>query len=223
MENRGVSDIRARIVVFAEPPVLRYGLVRLLSQELDLQVCGEADHLEDLLHRVDAAHPDLTVVGLPTDGKAHLVMIEQLKAKHPEVKVLAATLHEEPNLVGRILQAGAHGYIHWSEPLPHIVEAVRNVLRGDLHVTASTMKSLLRSVAEGKPLDGNLAHLLSQREWDVFTMIGQGLTTQQIARKLDLSPRTIETHRKKIKLKLGLQNASQLSRCAFQWVHNEAN
>lgn len=218
MQNKFVLSSRSSVLIIADQPVVRYGLAHLLAQEPDLEVCGEADDVSDALRQVEATRPDLAMIGLSLDDANHHGLIERLKAKRPGLKVLAALRHDDLHLVGRAIHAGADGCIHWGESLARIVEAIRTVLRGELYVGSRMAKRLLHRAVEGKSLDANPVELLSNREMDVFTMIGQGLTTQQIAGKLDLSPRTIESHRKKIKIKLGLQNAVQLSRCAFACV-----
>jgi len=223
MKNKTVIKGRSKVLLIADLPVVRYGMSQLLLQEPDLEVCGESEDILDAMHKMEATRPDLAAVGLPLDNAGHHGVIQRLKAKYPHLKVLAAIRHDDPHLAGRILHAGADGCIHWGEPLARIVEAIRAVLRGELYVGSRMAKRILHRAMEGQATDGSPVALLSDRELDVFTMIGQGQTTKQIARRLDLSPRTIETHRKKIKLKLGLQNAAQLSRCAFQWVKNEAD
>ena len=217
MQNRDIVRGQSKVLIIADQPVVCYGFARLLSQEPDFDVCGEAANELDALHIVEAERPDLAAISLPLHGASSDGLIERLKAKHPVLKVLAAIRHDDPNLAGRTFLAGADGCLYWGEPLARIVEAIRTVLHGELYVGSGMAKRLLRRAMEGKSLDGNPVELLSDRELAVFTMIGQGPTTQQIASKLDLSPRTIESHRKNIKMKLGLQNAVQLSCCGFQW------
>ena len=207
-----------RILIAGDQPVLRFGLHRLFAQENGMQVCGEADESEKLFKQVEAVRPDLVVIGLSLDGRGHVGLIEQLKGRYPELHVLAGTFRHDAQLAARILQAGANGHVYWGEPVADIIEAARAVLRGEIRAGTPVVKKLLQRIAGGKPLETDPAKVLSPRELDVFTMIGQGFTTQQISHRLDLSPRTVETHRKNIKMKLELGNTSQLHRCAFQWV-----
>ena len=221
-QSKGISSIRARILVAAEPPLLRRGLVGLLSQEPDLQICCEVDDSGDVLGKGESCQPELAIIGLSLAVGRHVGLIEQLKAKFPKLKILAATPGKDTTFASRLLQAGARGCIHWDEPLEHVIQAVRNVLRGEIHVTSQVVARMLQDVADGKPADDDPVRHLSPRELDVFTMIGRGHPTQKIARELNLSPRTIETHRKNLKMKLGLQNAAQLSRAAYQWVRDNS-
>ena len=221
MQNKTTIRGRSTVLIIADQPVVRYGFARLLARESDLDVHGEADDTAEALLKIGTMRPDLVSISLPLDGMGHHEVIVQLKDKCPKLKVLAAIRHHDSNLTGRVLRAGADGCIHWGEPLERIVEAIRAVLRGEMYVGSHVAKKLLHRAMENQSLDGDPLELLSNRELDVFTMIGQGQTTRQIANKLNLSPRTIETHRKNVKMKLGLQNAMQLSRCAFQWVKHD--
>ena len=126
-----------------------------------------------------------------------------------------------PTMQGAVLRAGADGAIHWGEPVATVTEALRTVLRGEVYLGGPATKRLLKSAIRGDSLDHGVESL-TDREWRIFTMIGQGLTTQQIANELDISSRTVESHRKKMKLKLKVQNATQLNRIAYQLAH-EAN
>jgi DNA-binding NarL/FixJ family response regulator len=213
---------RNKVLIIADQPVVRYGFARLLSQESDIDVYGETRNAAEALREIDMLRPDLVTIGLPLDGAGHHDVIERLRTNHAKLKILTAIRHEDPHLAGRLLRAGANGCIHWGEPLPRIVEAIQTVLRGEVYVSGRVAKRLCHGKVNGASVDGNPARMLSDRELDVFTMIGQGRTTQEIASQLKLSPRTIETHRKKIKVKLGLETAAQLSRCAFQWLKNDA-
>jgi DNA-binding NarL/FixJ family response regulator len=222
---RNITAIRGRptVLIIADQPVVRYGFARLLAREPDIDVVGEDVGSAEILHTFETLRPDLATVSLPLDSMGHHEAIGKIKLKYPTVKVLAAIRHDDSHLAGSVLHAGADGCIHWGESLKQIVEAIRTVLRGEIYVGSHVAKKLLRRAMENRSLDGNPMESLSNRELDVFTMIGQGQTTQQIARQLDLSTRTIETHRKNIKMKLGLQNAMQLSRCAFQWIKCETD
>ena len=223
MQNKTTIRGRSTVLIIADQPVVRYGFARILSRESDIDVFGEEDGSVEIWHKIETIRPDLAAISLPLDNMGHHEVIDKLKSKYPNLKVLAAIRRDDSHLAGRVLHAGANGCIHWGESLAQIVEAIRAVLRGEIYVGSHVAKKLLHRAMERRSLDGNPMELLSNRELDVFTMIGQGQTTRQIANKLDLSPRTIETHRKNVKMKLGLQNAMQLSRCAFQWVKHEVD
>jgi DNA-binding NarL/FixJ family response regulator len=220
MKSNTSPNTPSKVLVIADQPILRYGLMRLLSDEPDIEVCGELDSSDNTSRQVESAGPHLVVISLPLNRAAHYSLIEQLKAKHPLLKVLAAVRYDDTAFAARAFTAGADGCVHLGEPVGKIVEAVRTVLRGELYVGNRMAKRMLDRIVEGKSLEVNPAEVLSHRELDIFTMIGEALTTQQIARRLGLSTRTIETHRKNVKMKLNLQNGAQLSRLAFAWVRD---
>jgi DNA-binding NarL/FixJ family response regulator len=206
----------ARILIVAEQPVLRFGLLRLLAKDSGIEPCGEAGTASAALREVGKSHPDLALVGMPLENRIDFRIIVELKAQHPPLKVLAGIRHDDPSFIRRLLRAGADGCICWSTPLAKIVEAATAVLRGDLYIGSPAAKLLMKSAVTGDPLLDDGVDSLTDREWDVFMMIGQGLTTQQIAKDLDVSTRTVESHRKKIKTKLRLYNAVQLNHIAYK-------
>ncbi len=206
----------SKALIVADHPVLRFGLKRLISQEQDFEVCGEAGSASEALAKTETQRPDIAVVALPLENGLHPVLFPQMKAKYPALKILTGIRSDDPSLSCRVIRAGADGCIHWGVPVAELIEAIRAVLRGKVYLGERASKQLLRCSVVGESADGNVESL-SDRELHVFAMIGQGTNTQKIAKRLDLSPRTVESHRKKIKLKLGLQNAAQLHHCAFQW------
>jgi DNA-binding NarL/FixJ family response regulator len=206
------------VLIVDDHPIVRHGLGELIARQPDLQVCGEAADSSEALQKVEANRPDVAVVDITLDGDNGIELIGQIQALYPEVKILVSSMHDEKTFAGRALRAGALGYINKRESIRKVIDAVRQVLRGEIYLSPKMANQLLHRAAVGEPLDNDPMESLSNRELEVFEMIGQGMNTRQIAHKLGLSPRTIETHRKNIKTKLGLQNSPQLSRSAFQWV-----
>jgi DNA-binding NarL/FixJ family response regulator len=207
-----------KVLIVDDHPIVRHGLGELIARQPDLEICGEAADTSEALRQVEAARPDVAVIDISLNGESGIDLIEQIQALYPEVKMLVSSMHDEKTYAGRALRAGALGYINKRESIRKVIDAVRQVLRGEIYLSPQMASQLLHRAAIGKPLDQDPIETLSNRELEVFEMIGQGMNTQQIARKLSLSPRTVETHRKKIKTKLNVQNSAQLSRSAFQWV-----
>ena len=222
MDSTGFLSRKQRILVVDDHPVVRYGYVQLIGQEADLEVCGEAAGVTEALRMAEVQRPDAAIVDISLDGEDGIELIEYIQSRWPAVKILVASNHDEETFAGRVLRAGAKGYICKREPMPKIIEAVRQVLRGEIYLSPHMATSLLQRAAVGKPLTSNPVETLSNRELQVFEMIGQGLNTVQIAEKLQLSPKTVESHRKLIKMKLNLRTAAQLSRSAFQWVQEQS-
>ena len=156
------------------------------------------------------------------DGEDGIELIDYIKSRWPSVKILVYSSHDEETFAGRVLRAGATGFISKREPMPKIIAAVRQILGGEVYLSPQMTTQLLQRAAVGKPLDHNPAETLSNRELQVFEMIGQGMNTIEIAHKLQVSPKTVESHRKVIKTKLNVQTAAQLGRRAFQWVQENS-
>ena len=160
----------------------------------------------------------MVVVDLSLKTGHGIELIEKIKARDPQVKTLVSSMHDETLFAERVLRAGAMGYITKQEPPETLVRAIRQVLRGEVYLSPRMTSRLLRRVAAGGPPREDPVQKLSNREVEVYEMIGQGLTIQQIAMRLHLSPKTVETHREKIKQKLNVKNSAELNRRAVQWV-----
>ncbi len=209
---------KRRVIVVDDHPIVRRGLALMIGQESDLEVCGEAADVGEALHQMEERQPDIVVIDITLGGEDGIELIDYVKSRWPSVKILVCSAHDEETFAGRVLRAGAMGYISKREATGKIVEAIRQVLRGEVYLSPRMSTTLLHRAAVGEPLDRDPVATLSNRELQVFDMIGQGLNTAQIASKLQLSPKTIESHRKLIKMKLKLQTSAQLSRCAFRWA-----
>ncbi len=214
----GFSYKRHRVLLVDDHPLVRRGLADLLDREPDLQICGEAGDVAGALQEVERAQPDLIIIDLTLKGGHGVDLIEKVKAKDAGIKMLVSSMHDEMLFAERTLRAGAMGYITKHESPETLLAAIRQVLRGEVYLSARMASRLLHQVTGRAMARENPLESLSNRELAVFEMIGQGLTTQQIARHLELSPKTVETHREKIKQKLNLKNSVELSRRAVQWA-----
>jgi DNA-binding NarL/FixJ family response regulator len=212
------SGRKHKILLVDDHPLVRRGLADLIAGEPDLEVCGQASDVAEALEEVERTHPDLVVIDLTLKGGHGIDLIEKIKARSGQVRMLVSSMHDEMLFAERVLRAGAMGYVTKQESPETLLGAVRQVLRGEVYLSARMTSRLLHRVAAGGPPQESPLEILSNRELQVFEMIGQGLTTLQIARRLELSPKTIETHREKIKQKLNLKNSAELSRRAVQWV-----
>lgn len=207
-----------RVLIVDDHPVVRRGLTEMINQELDLEVCGEAADTTEALEQVKQKKPDVMVVDLSLKSGHGIDLIEQVKAFDERIRMIVSSMHDESLFAERALRAGALGYLSKQEPAGKLIEAIRQVARGEIYLSSTMSNRLLYAVVGGDRLDRNPIATLSNRELEVFEMIGQGLATKQIANKLSLSPKTIETHREKIKSKLNLSNSNELNRRAVQWV-----
>lgn len=206
------------ILIVDDHPIVRRGLSQLIDHEPDIQVCGEAESVDEAFELVRTLRPDLAVVDISLKNSHGIELIAQIKTSHPEVKVLVWSMYDEKLFAERVVRAGAMGYIDKQQSIENVVDAIRQVLTGEMYLSSQMTRRILQRVGGQRPLEDDPVGSLSNRELEVFEMIGRGMATREIARKLDLSPKTIEAHREKIKTKLNLKNAAALSQRAVQWV-----
>jgi len=207
----------ARILIVDDHPLVRTGLAQLIGDCPDLEVCGEAGEMAEALRQVDALDPDLAIIDLSLAGGSGLDLIEHIKSRDKEILMLVASMHDESLYAERVLAAGARGYINKQEAQDRIIFAIRRVLGGKVYLSERMTERLLSGMVEpnGEKRD---IDSLSNRELQVFELIGQGVSTSRIAEQLNLSTKTIETHQAHIKRKLGLESAHQLTQRAIRWV-----
>ena len=189
-----------------------------MADEADLEVCGEAEDVSGALQQVKALCPDVVVIDLSLKGGHGLELIQEIKAINGHIKMLVSSMHDETLYAERVLRAGAKGYISKQESPDKIIGAMRQVLRGEIYLSSRMSNRLLHRLTSGQSFETTPIDSLSDRELQVFEMIGQGLATKEIAQKLELSHKTIEAHREKIKSKLNLGTGTELNRHATQWV-----
>jgi len=207
-----------RILIVDDHPLVREGLRHLVANERDLEVCGEADDSAEALRQIKNTGPDVAVVDISLKSSHGIDLIEEIKRQNDRIKVLVSSMHDETLFAERCLRAGAMGYINKEESPAILIGAIRQVLRGEIFLSQRMTNRILKRVGGMRTVEHDPIELLTNREVEVFEMLGQGLSTKQIARRLDLSPKTIESHREKIKQKLNLANSSELVRRATQWV-----
>ncbi|MEQ9411767.1 MAG: response regulator transcription factor [Fuerstiella sp.] len=211
-----------RVLIVDDHPLVRQGLSDSLNRTEDLCVCGEAEGLMSALTVVRETNPALVTIDLGLTDGSGLELIKEIKAVHPEVRILVLSMQDESLYAERCLRAGADGFIGKDEPPERILAAIRTVLAGRVHVSPEQASRMLNRAIRGRKESTSPLDLLTDRELEVFSLIGNGLTTRQIAEKLDLSPKTIESYRENIKSKLDLENAIRLQQRAVQWVIEKA-
>ena len=211
---------KVRIMIVDDHPIVRKGIADLVCQKPDFAVCGDADRVEDALPEIDRLKPDLVIVDLSLKGAGGLELLKDLKIRHPEMPALVLSMHDETLFAERALRAGARGYVMKQEAVNELEHAIRRVLAGKVYLSQAMSDRLLHMVSQGDKLrDRSPMERLSDRELEVFEMIGRGLPMREIAKELHLSVKTIETHRAHIKEKLNITSAVQLVQHATQWVH----
>lgn len=206
-----------RILLVDDHPIIRHGLADLIRNDTTLKVCAEAGNQEEALEAARQHLPHLAVVDLRLKEGSGLDLIEQLLALPSAPKVLVCSMHDELLFAERCLRAGASGYIQKEEAIDRLLEAVHHVLGGRRYTSRAVSERIVEAVG-GEPAAPDPVTLLSNREVQVFELLGEGYGTRDIAERLDLSPKTIETYRENIKNKLGVQSSTQLMQRAVQWV-----
>jgi len=211
-----------RVLIVDDHPLLRKGVGQLIDQEKDLQVVGEAEDAHKAITAIENTNPDIALIDITLSGTSGIELLKNVKVRFPKLKMMVLSMHDESVYAHRALRAGASGYIMKQEGPEKVLTALRKVLRGEVYLSEHLGNRLLHTLVNGHaPLPSSPVEELSDRELEVFSLIGQGHGTRPIAEKLHLSIKTIESHRAHIKEKLNLQNATELVHHAIQWVQSE--
>ncbi len=214
--------VQARVLVVDDHPIVRQGLTQLINREGDLLVCGEADGTASALQAIETLRPDVVVADLSLQGPDGLELLKNLRGRDVAVPVVILSMHDESLYAERALRAGARAYLMKQEATETVLVAIRRVLAGEIYLSDRMASRLLRQFVRQSPSSGaSPVDLLSDRELEVFGLIGRGKGTRQIAEELHLSIKTVESYRAHIKDKLEIATASELVRHAVQWVEGE--
>lgn len=213
-----------RILIVDDHALIRRGLAALIGQEDDLFVCGEATELAQAMKIIRELTPDLILVDLTLASGNGLELVKHVVAAHPYARMLVCTMHDEKIYAERCLRAGAHGFINKEAAGDEVITAIRTILSGKPYVSNELSQRLVNRVINGQSaIETSPVQRLTDRQLEVFELIGQGLSTREVAEKLHLSPKTIESYRENIKAKLSLKSGHELTRHAIQWVMEHTN
>ena len=218
ISSGGPAGGLARVYIADDHPVVRDGYSLLIRREPDLEVAGESGEGAEILRDLDAIRPDLCLLDLSLKSGNGLEICKQIRSRFPKIKVLVVSMHDETLYAERVVRSGAMGYISKSEATHKLISAIRQVLGGEVYLSQRMRERTLSRTAGELASQGSLLDKLSDRELEVFEQIGQGRTTREIAEKLQLSPKTIESYRENLKAKLNLANSTELTRHAVHWV-----
>ncbi|UCE99333.1 MAG: response regulator transcription factor [Planctomycetota bacterium] len=216
------SENKSKILIVDDHPIVRQGLAELINQEKDLTVCGQAEDAHQAMQAIRSLKPDIVVVDILLKQTSGMELIKDINVRYPNLAILALSMHEEFLYAERALRAGAKGYIMKAEATEKVIIAIRKVLSGDIYLSEPMAAKIIHKLVGGGADVGTSAiDRLSDRELEVFHLVGQGYRTQQIAEKLHLSVKTIETYRAHIKEKLNLTDAAELLQYAIRWVTSQ--
>jgi DNA-binding NarL/FixJ family response regulator len=211
-----------RVLVVDDHPIIRQGLGLLINQESDLVVCGEAEEATGAMHVLASSKPDILIVDISLNGPDGLDLLKNIRNLHPTLPVLILSMHDESIYAERALRAGANGYIMKQEATEKVLVALRRLLCGEIYVSDRIANRMLKHYITGSGTVRNSSIAdLSDRELEVFRLIGEGHGTRQIAEELHLSVKTVESYQAHIKEKLSLRSSRELMQHAIQWNMNE--
>ena len=214
--------MKTKILLVDDHPLVREWLTNLINEEPDFEVCGQAGDAREALDLMGKLSPRIAVVDISLDGGSGLELIKDIKAQHPKIDALVLSMHDEALYAERAMRAGAAGYIMKREATSKVLDALRAVLAGGLYFSNAVNALLAQKLVQGAAGKPTPIEILSDRELEVFRLLGQGRGTRQIASDLHLSISTVETYRTHIKEKLRLNRAPELVRHAVEWVHSQA-
>lgn len=214
---------RKRILLVDDHPLMREGVAQWINREPDLEVCGQVETAAEALRAVEKLKPDLVLTDIALPGRNGLELIKDLRVLHPTLAVLVLSMHDESLYAGRALRAGARGYIMKRAGGDRVARGIREVLQGRMALSPDMATRLLEEYSGSRPRAGQSSlTVLSDREFEVFELLGEGKTNQEIAQQLRLSHKTVETHRLSIRRKLKLRTTAELIRYAIQYAEREA-
>lgn len=206
-----------RLIIVDDHPIVRRGLRQLVESHSDLEVCGEASGVEEAFELVVSQRPDVVIIDLSLESGHGLELIERVRKHDAGIRMVVSSMHDESIYAERVLRCGASAYVNKKEAPEKIIDAICQVLRGEIYVSERVADQLLRRVRGGHPAGEDPMAALTNREMEVFELIGHGLTAREIAQKLGISQKTVEAHRDGIKGKLNLKNSHEVVQRAFQW------
>ena len=220
--SRGQQQ-KATVLIVDDHPMVRERLAELINQELDLVVSAEAEDAAQALRAVEDAVPAVAIVDITLKNSYGIELVKQLKERYPDLPTLVLSMHDESLYGERALRAGARGYLTKQEATKKIIDAIRRVLRGDIYVSDTLADSLVRKVAgASKKGGGSPMDVLTDRELEVFQLLGQGSAVREVAERLSISVKTVEAHREHIKQKMNFKTSSELLRYAIQHALQES-
>ena len=212
---------KCRVLLVDDHPIVRQGLALLVDREPDLSVCGEADGAHSAFHAIETLRPDLVVLDISLSGPDGLDVLKEIRMKTANLPILILSMHDESIYAERAMRAGANGYIMKQEATERVLVAIRRIMQGDVYLSDRLTNTMLQQYVHGaSPAKKSPLVNLTDRELEVFRLIGEGHATRQIAEELHLSVKTIESYQAHIKEKLALRNARELVQHAIEWAVN---
>lgn len=208
------------VLIIDDHSVVRDGVEQIISKTEDIELIGKAANSDEAIKIINNSKVDFTIVDITLKGNVNGIdLIKAIKERYPHIKILVMSMHDESIYGERAIKAGARGYIMKDVASLHLIEAIRKISKGELYISDELQKKLVNKlISNPNDKKGISVEILSDREFEIFQLIGNGFSAKEIAKKLNLSTNTIESHRNRIKNKLQLKDSAELTKHAIQWI-----
>jgi DNA-binding NarL/FixJ family response regulator len=222
MDRKRVPKSTGRIVIVDDHPALCEGLGHRISAQSDLEVCGYAADVDEALAKIREVQPNLVIVDIALKNSDGLELIKALKTRHQQVRALVHSMYDESLYADRCLHAGAMGYVNKEADPDEVIKAIREILAGRVYLSPAMTSTILGRTVSGVEPQSDPMETLTDRQLEIFRLIGQGLSTREIASRLHISVHTVDTHRENIKRKLAVDSGRELDRRAVLWLSQQS-
>jgi DNA-binding NarL/FixJ family response regulator len=206
-----------RVFIVDDHPLVREGLANLINQQSDLAVCGEAGDSAGAMAEIESTHPDVALIDISLKNESGLELVKTLQSRLPQIALIVLSMHDEALYAERALHAGARGYVMKRETTKNVLTAIRRVIGGDIYVSDRVVNSMAKRMSSRKTAAAEPVERLSDRELEIFRLLGQGRTPSQIAEDLRLSLKTVQAYCARAKEKFGVTSLTELLRAAIRW------
>ena len=211
--------MKKRILLVDDHPLIRKGIALTLEEDLSFEVCSQLSDAEQALSQINTINPDAAVVDVSLPGMNGIELVKHLRNMKPDLKILIVSRHDEELYAERAIRAGANGYIMKQEAGDVLVKGLHKIFNGGVYVSEAVSSRMLQNMMNNKkPIDSSPLEILSDRELEVFEHVGRGVTTKEIAERMHVSVKTIETYKARIREKMGLESSHEITRLAIQWI-----
>ena len=222
MDTNKASVGRIRVVVVDDHPAIREAIADIISDKMGIELVGQASTADEAFQLVEKLQPDVAIIDISLEDAHGLDLVQNIKAQYPNVQVVVFSMYDESVYAERAIRAGASGYLMKSEPTQSVVEAIRSVMQGEVYLSRRMASRMLSKIATGRSSSPGFAiDQLTDREMAVFQMLGEGFSVQEITHRLNLSRKTVETYRRRVKEKLDFDTVAELLQYAVQWRYGQ--
>jgi DNA-binding NarL/FixJ family response regulator len=219
-KSSALINKKKKVLLVDDHPVFKYGLTQLISQTDNLVICGDADNLTDAMRLIKESSPDIAVVDLNLQNSSGFDLLKEISNYKKSIPVLILTMYEDINYVERALRMGARGYLNKKETFTLVIKAIYEILDGNIFLNEDISGNIIKNIVAGdSELNGSLLKKLTDREFSVFKLIGEGKSTKEIAKNMNLSINTVNTYKERIKEKLNIKNFTDLIQTAVKWLN----